>query len=341
MKALVDQTCNYFKEVLGLALLPHPWDGLTGLPIYLQDRYDLFQVDILGISCMWVVDRESSALTPAMIEKHLIQIADVSGIRGIYMKSTITPYDRKRLIERKVPFVIPGNQMFLPFLGMDLRERMFKPQKATHILTASCQHLLLYMLQEKCYEISQSRAAELLGYSRMTMSRAFQELKLAGIGKQSVTDRVKNLCLSGTRREIWDTVLPYMKNPVMKKLYALIDEVELSNKQVFMSAGESALAECTLLAEPKTPVYAVRGTDWTKRPEKDVEVPYPELGAVQIELWMHPMICDMDKIRISPFALYLTLMDNPDERIQDALHKMMEGELDEKIMGRTLDKSQT
>ena len=31
-------------------------------------------------------------------------------------------YERKRLIEQKVPSIVPGNQLYLPDLGLDLRE---------------------------------------------------------------------------------------------------------------------------------------------------------------------------------------------------------------------------
>jgi len=40
----------------------------------------------------------------------------------IYVRAQVTAYNRKRLIEQKVPFIVPGNQMYLPMLAIDLRE---------------------------------------------------------------------------------------------------------------------------------------------------------------------------------------------------------------------------
>jgi len=40
----------------------------------------------------------------------------------VYVRTRMTAFNRKRLIEQKVPFIVPGNQMYLPTLAIDLRE---------------------------------------------------------------------------------------------------------------------------------------------------------------------------------------------------------------------------
>ena len=40
----------------------------------------------------------------------------------VYVTGALASYERKRLIEQKVPFMVPGNQLYLPDLGIDLRE---------------------------------------------------------------------------------------------------------------------------------------------------------------------------------------------------------------------------
>ena len=50
----------------------------------------------------------------------------------VYVTRTFAPYECKRLIEQKVPFLVPGNQRYLPDLGIDLREHFRKPTVAAH-----------------------------------------------------------------------------------------------------------------------------------------------------------------------------------------------------------------
>jgi hypothetical protein len=48
----------------------------------------------------------------------------------VYVTGTLASYERKRLIEHKVAFLVPGNQLYLPDLGIDLREYFRRPPAA-------------------------------------------------------------------------------------------------------------------------------------------------------------------------------------------------------------------
>lgn len=38
----------------------------------------------------------------------------------VYVTTTLASYERKRLVQQKVPFIVPGNQLYLPELAIDL-----------------------------------------------------------------------------------------------------------------------------------------------------------------------------------------------------------------------------
>src|ERR1039458_8742698 len=52
--------------------------------------------------------------------RHLEQVCGRCGMEVVYVADAISSYDRKRLIEHKVPFVVPGNQMYLPFMAIKI-----------------------------------------------------------------------------------------------------------------------------------------------------------------------------------------------------------------------------
>lgn len=71
----------------------------------------------------------------------------------IYVTDALASYERKRLIEQKVPFIVPGNQLYLPELGIDLRE-YFRQRagSAESPLSPSAQALLITALLRPQWE---------------------------------------------------------------------------------------------------------------------------------------------------------------------------------------------
>jgi hypothetical protein len=48
----------------------------------------------------------------------------------VYVAHTLASYERKRLVEQKVSFLVPRNQLYLPDQGIDLREYFRQPTRA-------------------------------------------------------------------------------------------------------------------------------------------------------------------------------------------------------------------
>ncbi|MCK7468892.1 MAG: hypothetical protein MZU91_12730 [Desulfosudis oleivorans] len=65
----------------------------------------------------------------------LDKLRQLAGMPVVYVTRTLASYERKRLIEQKVPFLVPGNQLYLPDLGIDLREYFRKPTIAAQTAT--------------------------------------------------------------------------------------------------------------------------------------------------------------------------------------------------------------
>ena len=93
--------------------------------------------------------KDKTGLTPATIQKHIFQVRKKWPDEVIYVQQKVTAYNRKRLIQYKIPFVVPLNQMYLPFLGIDLREH-FKNIRETEasFFSPSTQVVVLYCLSQ-------------------------------------------------------------------------------------------------------------------------------------------------------------------------------------------------
>ena len=321
----LSQFKRYLHETLGTEISLTPWDESIQLPFFLRNLYTFFKVRMLGISCLLMLDRNEQEQSPATVRKHMDQVQDKWDGEVVYVRARVTAYNRKRLIEHKLPFVVPGNQMYLPMLGIDLREHFKKLRTETHKFSPSTQalviHVLLHGTTKKIF--TPAEMAGCLGYSAMTMTRAFNELESADLGDIFLEGRQRYVRFAESVMDTWTKALPFLRSPVKKRLY--IKPLN-ANPQGFR-AGLTALADYTMLAEPANPVIALSGEDWKSLQQRQRvnEFPSPEPGALELEVWSYaPSLFAKDEV-VDRLSLYLSLKESQDERIESALEEMMKG----------------
>jgi DNA-binding MarR family transcriptional regulator len=244
-------------------------------------------------------------------------------MKAVFVHSTISSFNRKRLIEHKVPFVIPGNQMYLPDLGIDLREYFIKKRSKRVFLGPSTQAVILYALTRKMTEpVIPTQLAKKLGYSRMTMTRSLDEIESAELAEVSIIGRKRLVYFDKNRRNLWEKALPHLKTPVRENVWlkTMIDELPVCQ------AGLTALACYSMLTPPQKQVYAASAKDWKAIKNKyPLEIiSYPDEAGYELEVWSYsPGLFANGKI-VDPFSLYLSLRDIKDERVESAMEEMME-----------------
>ncbi len=314
----------YLLGVLSLPVDPAPWAEAQALPLILRDAYAFSVVSLFGTSCLLLLDRGAQHHTPASIRKHLLQIERRWVGEVVYVKRAVDSYNRKRLIEHKIPFVIPGNQMYLPAFGLDLREHFRRTRRAVTSFSPSTQATMLYALNNRLAgPVSPLDLAGRLGYSRMTMTRVFNELEEASVGEHSTRGKRRLVEFPGARRALWDNALPFLRTPVLKRLH-VGSSVDSS---IWPGAGLSALSMYASLAEPKNPVAALAGRAWVLLRNRygTAEIPAAEPDSVEIELWSYPPELLATGGTVDRLSLYLSLMDTVDERVEAAREELLEG----------------
>ena len=182
--------------------------------------------------------------------------------------------------------------------------------------------ILHALLRKTEQELIPAEMVALLGYSAMTMTRAFDELEAANLAEVTIRGRERCLKFIGDRRELWEKAQPILRSPVNKRL--IIRHVE--GVDGFVRAGLAALEHYTMLATPAYPTYALSREEWKalQKRHKIVEVPTQDPDAVEIEIWWYPPKLFAVDGFVDRLSLLLSLKADHDERTETALEEMME-----------------
>jgi hypothetical protein len=233
----------------------------------------------------------------------------------IYVTDALASYERKRLIEQKVPFIVPGNQLYLPDLGIALREYFRRKKSAP-------EHALSPATQTIWHPAATS--AE-FGYTPMTLSRAVKELTTAGIATLQRKGKGRWLHMNRPPPETWHVAKPLLRSPVKRSVWTHRNPILLQPELQFPLAGLSALARYSLLAEPAQPIYAVDLGRWKTLTQRGLPtLSEPLFNAFQLQVWTYVPIPMPDNKAVDPLSLILSLQNESDERVQGALEELQE-----------------
>lgn len=324
MHALAVEVQQYLHETIGVSagnLRPRPEQG--NLPYFLHDTFDFWELDLLGHPILLAIDRHPGQVTIGEIRARLDKVQAFAMVPAVYVTNALASFERKRLIEQKISFIVPGNQLYLPELGIDLREyfrQRHKPAQAS--ISPSAQALLITALLRPAWEVEWQPSAiiSMLGYTAMTRSRAVKELTAAGLVETSKVGRSNILKFAYSPQETWERARPMLRSPIKRIFWAAPpDAFPELEKRV---AGMSAIARHSMLSEPSRPVYAVSQATWNSFWPRVEELPEPMPNTYEWQVWHYSPALQANSDTVDLYSLILSLQDNQDERVQIALDEL-------------------
>jgi len=325
---LQDEVQNYLSDTLGIRVPIRPWTGTAKLPYYLQDEFELHELKAKDRAILLAVNRKGKAPKLGALRERLDQLRSQTNHPIVYVTTALASYERKRLIEHKIPFIVPGNQLYLPDLGIDLREYFRQVGRASEkSLSPATQAMIIQALLSKSTQNAWHPAAVAseLGYTAMTVSRVVNELTGAGVARLDRRGRARWLLMERSPAETWELLRPKLRSPVKKQFWM---QVEGGLHEMHLPlAGLSALAHFTRLADPPQPVYAASSAQFkAARFKKHEETPEPSPGSCRLQVWSYaPILPKGHKIRtVDPLSLSLSLQDTADDRVELAVEELKE-----------------
>jgi DNA-binding MarR family transcriptional regulator len=321
--ALAEAAAKHVRATLHVQTDLAEWPEARALPRFLTAAYGFVRATGADTETLWLLSEE--AVAPATLRKHLAQVAALWPGPAAVVFRTMPAYQRQRLVQAGIAFIVPGTQIYLPSMGIDLRDRTRKAPAERDRLRPSAQALLLWLLYAGLGATRTSTdAAEQLGFTRMTASRAIGELEAAGAIEARTVNRTRTFSLTHAPEEVWRAMADRLVSPVARRAVAPADPT------LGAAAGLSALAHYTNLAEPDAPVRALTAAQAAAPEARALQVAEGcEADDMQVEIWTYdPMLLAEQNAGGGAFvdrlSLYLSLREDPDERIQQALAQMLE-----------------
>ncbi|ETZ24318.1 hypothetical protein [Pedobacter sp. V48] len=331
----MDDVVKYIKDTLGLEMeiLRFPKRKLDDIPAYITGTFDFVGARLYGKEFYLAYPKENIDTKVKQLENHFDRLWAALGMVVLVLPD-ISIRTRQTLIEKKINFIVPGKQLFLPELLIDLREEFITKQlrRNNDKLLPSAQLIILYHLlynKQNDWRIAEHSFKEVagrLGYTPAAISKAVESLVQLEIASV-VGDKEKYIDFHLHGIELWNDIdkRRLWTNPVLKRMY-----LPLRPKVFRFRSGETALAEYSDMNPSRMHYYAV-GKDefyqlklnfeFEENPDYDSEV--------CLEVWKYdPKILanglNMDLPVVDPLSLYLSLRDTHDERVEMALDNILE-----------------
>jgi hypothetical protein len=315
------------EAVLGVRAALRPWRGAKGLPFFMADGFEFAELELFGHKVVLAADRKPGTLSPSEVAARMRQLRSRAPL-AIYVTEHLVFHDRRALVAKRTAFIVPGAQLYLPDLGIDLREHVrAKALNEVTALTPSAQAFLIANLLARPWsaDLHPAAMARALDYTVMTASRAANELLASGLAQanhKAQRGTPRQLTLNGaSAKDVWRAGESVVKSPVTRTVW--IDK--LPKRLKVRIAGTSALARHSMLAATENAVYAVNREDWLAARKADPALTDlgRDPGRIELQIWSYsPGLAGGDEV--DPLSLIASVRDDDDERVQLALNELRE-----------------
>lgn len=298
------------------------WNAKEFLNLQLAGSYEYYMVSALRETFLLIKPLEEFTISKTQI--HINRITEKTGYEVAVLLQSPTMYKVKRMIQERIAFVTIDRQMYLPFMALHIKQNRMNDAVITkrEKFTASTQLVFLYILYSKRTEFDTNELAKGLDLSAMTILRAMEGLKNLNIIEQEIIGKTgrKKIYTPIEKKEFYRIGKDYLINPVKNSFYvdAIPDGISV------YKAGEMALSEQTLLAEPANEVFATceKRTSFVKHIVTKDQALTEGLPEVQI------MQYDVGRLTqnkyIDPISLIMSI-PRKDDRTEIAIDELMEG----------------
>lgn len=309
-------------SILGkkVELVKRPADRLKGINMGEKLTFDFFDGIYRGEELLFVKPKSVNP-TPkkcALVSERLMQLF---GLPVIFILSSGPGYERQRLLEKDVYFIMSDKYANLPML---VAMEKVTERKIPDRLTPVAQYILLYHLEIENIDGRSTKAiASLMPYSYESVSIGITCLADVGLcEKVAIDTRSKAIRFKSTGNQLWNEAIKYLIDPVEKKIYC----DGLDTEKEFPVCGINAMAHYSMLnRDPEKWIMMTAGEYRKSMGDGSIANPNEFDGDIIIEIWKYPSVRRKDTTVewVDPLSLVLSLKKDDDPRVEEETEQII------------------
>ena len=319
----MNRYAEYIEKILHINADVSIYTNCDKLPLYLRNCYYLYTLSIQNVRCLLAQPKEVFNLT--VLRKQCDQLKKLTGLDCVLCLESVRIYTKEKMLSEGIPFIIAGQQIYMPFLGIALTQNGMREITRTNQLSFVTQVLLLTSIYQNWTRKTLTEAAKILGVSKMTVTRCFDELQGLGLLLIKSERKMRRFIWEESCRILWETVRPFLRNPVSVQ-YHFSGNIDIGTAKL---GGISAICHYSMLSDNSFMIYAVsKDAAKTLELNKLPQIPEDETPDIVVQV-MRYEIEYQDNIAIDPLTAILSLTDDEkaDPRMEAAIEQILEDNL--------------
>jgi hypothetical protein len=319
---MLEEVQKFIEETTGQTNIVQPMEKRIQVPQYLHALYDLLPARIHKLSTILAFVKNNEIPKTTDLKAHAKTLFQKTGDQVVFVFENMNPKKSATYVKNHLAFISLGNEIYLPFVMLKIHavHQSSGPRQERLELTAWPQIIVTRQLVHKDVNgRTGTELAELFKVTKMTISRAIQELEATPVCKV-VLEAQKKIIKFGSQEDIWHESYPMLRNPVhtIERIRHLPDGL------THILAATSALAAKTNLAEPAHQEVALDKRERKKFPSKSFTDGENNDDFYQVQFWnWNPAYTEKDGV-VDPVSLYLSLRNTTDERIAMARDEFLQ-----------------
>lgn len=309
-------------SILGrtIKLQPLSKKQLKGITIGDSLAYLFYAGEYRGIRLVFLKAKNGNP-SPKVCAITANRVSDIMGCPIVFILESSPSYERQRLIDKDVFFVMGNKFANLPMLVANERIRKSRPAKR---FTPTAQYILLYHLQVESLEgLSARDMSNKLPYSYESITLGLTCLNDLGIClKVSGGTKSKIIHFSAKGKELWDKAADYLISPVEKRVYC----DSLVTESRFVKCSINALSHYTWLNPDNSLMLMMSKKELQSLIAEKVLHNMNEFdGNVMIEVWKYPVvsIIGSDNEWVDKLSLAISLREDDDPRVEGEVERLI------------------
>lgn len=306
---------EYLNKILGIEVV-YENVALTHLPNFIATRYRLQLVSMNGQRAIFLYPATELEQIE-VLKKHIARIQKNENLPVVLVLKELTYRQKESLLREKIPFIVAGRQIYLPFMAVYLQERCNAEKKSREEILPSAQMLLLHFIYGGARELSTSQAAKDLKLTPTSISRASKQLEKMGLLQIKKRGVQRILQSEDSPKMLFRKAENKLLNPIKRTIYIPKKFVGID----LLESGYSALAEYSMLNAPNVKCYATEKiSQWN-----DVMTNSLQDSQVQVavEMWRYNPRKLSTRNMVDALSLALALREDADERVEEAVEEML------------------